>query len=321
MDLLSRDGQFRFYFGASYGSAQTALRRLEEPHIMLSQAISNNNPWEIYNRFQKSPPSLFIDNGAFSCFPDPGHYKTDSAEYLEYVQEAVDLVDDTTDVRYALRDIPTSPDVLDQLGITVADAQAITVDYHAKCLRYHHHLGLDATPVTVLQGRTPEDYLNHLERHIEADTYRNTIGIGSLASRDISEIQAIVSAVSEVVTRQTHIHGFGITPRVLVDSDIRWMLDSADSSKWSYGQYDDRVAENERLFHLMSKKYVDTKRTLTALFSYDTCEVEPSAKDDLDMELCSDILDDALRTEQIQLSEERIHGIPVRNQTERVKRA
>lgn len=311
MELMSTTGKTRFYFGASYGSAQTALRRLEEPHVMLSYATSNNNPWKLYNRFQKSFPSLFIDCGAYSVFDRDGWYQTSVDDYLEYVANAEDKLEGTTDIRFALRDVPCSPDVLEITGLDVETHQFLTVEWHKECLEKAREMEINATPVMALQGETPEDYVRHLEMHIDAGTFRSMIGIGSLARRDVDEIRRILEAVHGKLDRRHQIHGFGINPRALADVEVRRMLDSADSSKWSYGQYVDRIDSDERLFHLMSKKYVDAKRVLSALFALDTVDVLPEKDGDLDLELCRDVLTDEIVDGELELPAGSTCDVPV----------
>ena len=305
MDLVGRDGQMRYYFGASYGSAQTALKRLEEPHVMLSYATSNNKPWELYNRHQKSLPALFIDNGAYSVFDNHGGYQSSIDEYLEYVAEASEKLDGNTELKFTLRDIPCSDEILETTGMTVEEHQELAVNWHETCLQKMHEKGVDAVPVCVLQGQTPDDYARHLRMHNARGTFTPSIGVGSLAGREIDEIREILLRVAEELgwDNRYHIHGFGLPPRAFVCEDIRSLVDSADSSKWSYGQYSDRVDSDERVFHLMAKKYVDSKRILKALFCYDTCEVLPEKKDDLDIDVCRQVLTEQIESGQFNLPE------------------
>lgn len=312
MELMSSMGGTRFYFGASYGSAQTALRRLEEPHVMLSYATSNNNPWKLFNRFQKAQPSLFIDCGAYSVFDRDGWYQTSVDDYLAYVADAEATLADTTDIRFAMRDAPCNPETLEITGLDVETHQLLTVEWHRECLETAREKGLSATPVMILQGETPADYVRHLEMHIDAGTYRPMVGVGSLAYRDVAEIRAILTAVHEALgDAQAEIHGFGINPRALADAEVRWLLDSADSSKWSYGQYADRIDSDERLFHLMAKKYVDAKRVLSALFALDTTEVLPEKEGDLDVELCREVLTDVVQAGDLTLPPDSIWDVPI----------
>lgn len=275
-DFYSIVSPLKFYFGASYGSAQTALRRMEEPDVMLSYVTQNNRAWDGIG-------NLFVDCGAFSILKREGGYQTSVDEYLEYVDGA-----DAT--KYALRDITCDDKSLEITGQSVLTHQERTVELHAECLERARELGIDARPVTAIQGQTPEEYLRHVDMHAEAGTLTMDVGIGSLAGRPVDEIEEVVSEVSMALDPRVSIHGYGISSRVLTSDLIRMNLDSADSSEWSYGQYRDRLCKDERMMHVETKKYLDEKRYIQSLFAGDDYEMFGD-ESDVDLELAGEIVE------------------------------
>lgn len=276
-DHYSIAGRYRHFYGASYGSAQTALRRLEEPHVLLSYVSANNRPWD-------GIENLFIDCGGYSTYTHHGGYRTSAEEYIDWIDEH----DVTT---YVLRDVPVMPKVLDTTGYTATQAQYATVEMHAECLAYAQDIGVEANPCTVIQGEEPHDYLEHLDMHADAGTLTDTVGIGSLVKRPPEEVIEIITAVGYALKDWVWIHGFGITPRVLVNDSVRMNLDSGDSAGWSYGLYGDRLTKEERMFHVAIKKFIDNQRLIRALFAEDDYELFLDASD-VDRELSQQIINE-----------------------------
>lgn len=275
-DYNSIAGPMRFYFGASYGSAQTALRRMEEPDVMLSYVTQNNRAWDGIENF-------FVDCGAFSIFKKAGNYQTSVDDYLDYVETY-------NAEKFALRDVPCNDETLEITGQSVHTHQERTVELHAECLARARDRGIEASPVAAIQGETVDDYLRHIEMHREAGTLTYDVGIGSLAGRPLDELEEIVSEVGfELSKGYGHrVHGYGISARALESHVVRMVLDSADSSEWSYGQYRDRLCKNERMMHVETKKYLDEKRILQSLFAQDDHEFLAS-ESDVDLELAEKI--------------------------------
>jgi hypothetical protein len=80
----------------------------------------------------------------------------------------------------------------------------------------------------VLQGQTPQDYVNHLAMYGGALPVGAWVGVGSIAKSLPSEIEAILMAIS-AHRPDLKLHGFGVKKRAL-DSAIVWdLLHSADS--------------------------------------------------------------------------------------------
>lgn len=197
-------------------------------------------------------------------------------------------------VAIATQDYPCDPMSLTKAGIDVETAQRRTTDNYValydavvrESSEFQHSLWCDSDSpewmygdddleddeifglrsckpdfyvMPVLQGRTPEDYIRHLEdyrRHswgIKIEDYFDFewFGVGSLVGRPTSEIEAILMAVygAEPTIR---LHGFGVKKRVL-KSPIVWdLLYSADSSAGAFN-----VVGNSQEKKAIARKYAD----------------------------------------------------------------
>lgn len=211
---------FTFFFGAASGSARKALRRLEEPNVMINYATELNQPWNDIS-------NLFIDSGGYSFMLGKGEYETTDAAYLEYITEHNPEI-------FALRDYPCEPEVLKQHNRTVADHQQMTIDRHRNLLNLYDDRNLNSKPYSVLQGWGVDDYIDHINQMIDAGTLTDAVGIGSVCGREKKdEIQEIITTVAETLPNSVrNLHAFGIKETVLEYPSVREALTSADSQAY-----------------------------------------------------------------------------------------
>jgi hypothetical protein len=221
-ELTDGTNQFTFYFGAASGSSRKALRKLDEPNVMLNYATKNNTPWDGIDR-------LFIDSGGYSFMKGMGEFETTNKEYLQFINEHEPEV-------WALRDYPCEPDVLEEHGRTVEDHQQMTTNRHRELLDLYEdpNYSVPGQPVAVLQGWRVNDYLRHLDQMRDAGTLTEYVGIGSVCRRNReAEIREIVLRVSEALPAWVDgLHAFGVKGNVLKFSDVRGALSSADSQSY-----------------------------------------------------------------------------------------
>lgn len=203
-------GDFTFYFGAASGGSRKALRRLQEPNVMISYATQNNQPWDGID-------NLFIDSGGYSLMLDEGEHPP-VEEYLGYVR-------DVEPAYYALQDYPCEPDILEEYGRTVEDHIDRTVDRHIECLDH----GGSGEPVPVLQGWELDDYMDCIDAFRDHGLLpAGRVGIGSVCRRHAEmDIRDIIVAVSEEI--DAGLHGFGVKTSVLNIPGVASVLESADS--------------------------------------------------------------------------------------------
>jgi hypothetical protein len=212
---------FTFYFGAASGSSRKALRKLEEPNVMLNYATKNNEPWRGIER-------LFIDSGGYSFMKGKGEYTTSDAAYLDFIAEQEPEL-------WALRDYPCEPDVLAEHGRSVRDHQCKTTDRHASLLNMAADRDLPGQPLAVLQGWGVDDYLTHLDGLRARGLLTDYVGIGSVCRRNQeAAIREVILAVADAVPAGTDLHAFGVKASVLSYPDVRAALTSADSQSYDF---------------------------------------------------------------------------------------
>lgn len=210
------------FYGAAGGSAQKALRVLEEPRVCISAVTKNNRPWA-------GIEELFIDSGGYSVLDERSSYPTTDAEYLDFLIPLQDRLE-----YFALRDYPISPEILSRYGRTVEDHQRLTADRHRSLLDLLDDETIDAQPVAVVQGWTLDDYLRHLDdlRDVDDSLLEGRVGIGSLVGRDVDDVRTIVTGVRSALPSSATVHGFGLSREALRYRDVVEALDSADSTAY-----------------------------------------------------------------------------------------
>ena len=165
-----------------------------------------------------------LDSGGFSELAKHGRWTVSAEQYAETVSR----IDAAMPGRQwaAPQDWMCEEFMLDRTGKTVAEHQHLTIENFLE-LR-----GL-AVPnvVPVLQGQSPDDYLDHREQYTAAGVDLETeplVGVGSVCRR-----QALDEAAD--IFRALHplsLHGFGIKGAgIRAYGDL---LTSADSMAWSY---------------------------------------------------------------------------------------
>ena len=250
--------RFTFFFGASSGSSRKALRKLDEPNVMLNYATKNNTPWAGIDR-------LFIDSGGYSFMKGKGEYETSNEVYLEYITEHEPEL-------WALRDYPCEPDVLQEHGRTVEDHQRMTIDRHHDLLEVYERSDVPGQPVSVLQGWSVDDYTRHIQQMLEAGTLSGHVAIGSVCRRNREEqIREIVLTVREELPDWVdHLHAFGVKGSVLRYPQVREALTSADSQSYEmqaqWGVLEDLDA-GSRTWRDSALEYLRQKRRIRTILA------------------------------------------------------
>ncbi len=179
------------YFGIASYASKIALNRLDASHVLVSYT-SDVEPWN-------GVDTLMVDSGGYSLVnTDRTEYQTSDEEYLDYVQKH--------DAEYAmLRDYPLGSDP----DATVPELQQRTTEHQRRLL---DRWDISTTPVAVVQGRSPRQYLNHVSQLRDAGTLERTnrVAIGSLVGRTPTEKHRIVTVVADSLADNTRIHGLGV---------------------------------------------------------------------------------------------------------------
>jgi hypothetical protein len=253
----STDEGLRFYFGAAAGSERKALQMIDEPNVMISHATKHNKPWFGID-------NLFVDCGGYSLLKsDAEHPPLD--EYIRYLQR-------WQPDRYALRDYPCEPDLLDDLNETVESHQQKTLEDHIEMLERTD--SLDGISYPVIQGWSIEQYLDCIDLFRDHGIPLTSLGVGSVCRRNAAgEIQSVLREIRRELP-DADLHGFGVKVSMFKMQGVSELLDSADSLAYSYAawrEHDSGNWKNKTLEYLKFKKRIeqltegvsDSQQTLT----------------------------------------------------------
>jgi len=198
------------FFGAASGAERKALRRLQEPNVMISYATQENTPWDGID-------SLFVDSGGYTLMLKEGQHPPVN-EYKAYIRKHEPDY-------WAYQDYPCEPDILETYGRSVEDHIKRTV----KRGKVFADADLPGTGVPVVQGWGVSDYLTCIGRMRDVGILpAERVGIGSVCGRDSpAEIAEIIRRVGSEL--DCDIHGFGVKSTALSYPSVRKVLSSADS--------------------------------------------------------------------------------------------
>lgn len=233
------DTEFTFYYGCASGSSRKALRRMEESHVMVSYATQNNGrvgTEEIHFADCGGAPDSFTDGD----MAESGDYVTSDEAYVDYVESVeADL--------WTLRDYPCEANVLDTHDRTVAAHQRMTIDRHRRLLDISADRDVAGQPVSVLQGQTLGEYLDHFDEMRDAGVLTDYVGIGSICRRHAEdEIQEIILGIRDALPARHRLHAFGVKLPVLEKPGVLDALSSADSCAYDYGLMMDAIYGDAR---------------------------------------------------------------------------
>jgi len=250
---------FTFFFGAASGSSRKALRKLEEPNVMLNYATKMNEPWDGIER-------LFIDSGGYSFMKGKGEYGTSDTAYLDFIERHAPA-------QFALRDYPCEPDVLDAHGRSVREHQRMTTERHVSLLEKLTDREIAAEPIAVVQGWHRDDYVAHVDALRERGALTDYVGIGSVCRRNQeAEIRRIIVAVRDALPSRVRLHAFGVKSSVLRYPDVRGALASADSQSYEMqAQWGTLHAKGagSKTFRDSALEYLKQKRRIETLLASD----------------------------------------------------
>lgn len=244
---------FTFYYGATNGQTKGALTRLEEPNVMINYASYTGEVWDGIDR-------LFIDSGGYSFIKGMGEYETSHAEYLDWIERVEPEL-------FALRDYPCEPDVLEKHDRTVRDHQQMTTRDHRELMDEIEERNIDADPVAVVQGRSVDEYLRHVDDLRDRGLLTDVLGVGSVCGRHaLKEIKPIVKAIDDATPSRVSLHGFGLKIQSLEVPEIYDRLNSADSMAYSYSaRTDSRQRDIMCGFRQHALHYLELRRKMLEL--------------------------------------------------------
>lgn len=271
---ISND-EFTFFFGASCGSSRKTLRQLEESNVMLSYATASNKPWDGID-------TLMIDSGGYSLiargepeYPDPVE------DYLEYIETHQPEY-------YMLRDVPATDRVFRNIEGGATESIARTVQLCKETLRASTEYDIDGHPVSILQGTTPDEYVQCFHELVNVGAVTGNLAIGSLKGYSPERTARIVSAIDDVVPNEIKLHGLGVEVPELEYAVTRNALASADSSRYiasaRWKQNRDEVAprlredEPKAGWFETARTYLDMRESLREVLAVDTSQQTVTAE-------------------------------------------
>jgi hypothetical protein len=168
-----------------------------------------------------------LDSGAFSQITGNGRFLISTDEYLDLITRCSASGNLLAAV---CQDWMCEEFVLEITGLTKEEHQERTVRSYKQLRRQSP---LDIMPV--LQGFTPQDYINHLEMYGDALHQDAWCGVGSVCKRNGNPdaIEDVFLAIKSV-RPDLRLHGFGIKKTALKRATVRDLLYSCDSMAWSY---------------------------------------------------------------------------------------
>lgn len=169
-----------------------------------------------------------LDSGAFTEITRHGRHRYTPQQYAAQIRKWSGVGNLHAAVS---QDWMCEPEVIAKTGLSIERHQELTIENY-RALKACDTAGIDVMPV--IQGRTPDDYVRHIKDYGDDLKDCHWVGIGSVCGRtDISEIEDVVTAVSEHVPSQTCLHGFGVKLLAFASEVVADLLFSADSQAWS----------------------------------------------------------------------------------------
>lgn len=257
--VLGSDISFSFYYSAASYTSRSVLEAHEEDNVLVSYRTQENGRIG-------TESSHFVDCGgdpqAFGTFNN-AEYPTSHSEYLDYIEEQTAGRQD----RWALRDYPCADSILGKFDTTVENFQAKTRDAHRELLDEAAVRGIKAQPVSILQGQTIEEYIEHAIDLREHGVLTDMVAIGGIAIFGPERQQELILAIREFLPERHRLHGLGVNLATLEQPGVLDALASADTGNWfNRDAHANRSAEwgwetkNRVNFDTVTYQYLDHRR-------------------------------------------------------------
>jgi hypothetical protein len=172
-----------------------------------------------------------MDSGAFTTIAKHGGYPSPVSEYAADIRAICGRQMHGNLLAVVAQDYMCEAWMLAKTGLTVADHQRLTIERYDALLACHQ--GVYVIPV--LQGYTPESYVDHVRQYGARLAQGAWVGVGSICKRN-GDPAAIWRVLNAIKTERSdlRLHGFGLKLTALKSGLIRDMLETADSMAWSF---------------------------------------------------------------------------------------
>ena len=200
--------------------ARHAARR-GYPVLVSANALFDRRKW----KFRRPSPALSgldvaLDSAGFVAMSRYGGYSWTTDEYLK-------LVASFRWTWWASMDFCCEPEIAGDRREVHARMVA-TVEVYSKLVEKAREIGL-SSPMPVLQGWRPEDYVECVEMIGELP---DLVGVGSVCRRDVcgeSGLEEILCTLDAVLPNRVSLHLFGVKGAALGRSWLRKRVASVDS--------------------------------------------------------------------------------------------
>ena len=183
----------------------------------------------IKNRKSAFPVGEWImDSGAFTTIAKHGHYPEPVKSYADQIRR---WKDNGTLVAAVAQDYMCEDIMLKKTGLTIDDHQRLTIERYDALIA--EKTGVYIMPV--LQGYTPESYVQHIKMYGDRLGQGAYVGVGSVCKRNTNP-RSIIEVLKAIkgIRPDLRLHGFGVKTTALAWADVRDNLESADSMAWSF---------------------------------------------------------------------------------------
>lgn len=180
-----------------------------------------------------------LDGEGFSTIAKYGGYPNPVEEYAEHIRRWKNCGNLLAAVT---QDYMCEPWMLAKTGLTVSDHQRLTIERYDALLRCE--TGCYILPV--LQGYSPEEYVEHIRQYGERLAPGAWVGVGSICKRNSSPC-LILDVLIAIKTERPdlRLHGFGLKTTALAHGTIRALLETADSMAWSFAARRNNTGAND----------------------------------------------------------------------------
>lgn len=174
-------------------------------------------------------PDWILDSGAFSEIAAHGRYRSPPEAYAAEVNRIAAV--DAGLAAAVSQDWMCEAEILARTRFSIAKHQRLTIE------RYDQLLALvrGAYLMPVLQGYSPQSYVDHVFQYGLRLPLGAYVGVGSLCKRNRNDakIEEVLLAIRRC-RPDLRLHGFGLKRSALFSGVVRKCLFSADSMAWSF---------------------------------------------------------------------------------------
>jgi hypothetical protein len=214
---MKPENTFRFYVGMHMPSKAD---KLERAFISVNRLLKRKSGFPVKD--------WIMDSGAFTTIAKHGCYPEPVSVYADQIRR---WKTNGNLVAAVSQDYMCEDHMLQKTGMNVRQHQFLTIERYDQLLA--EDTGVYILPV--LQGYTPQSYVDHIRMYGDRLADGAYVGVGSVCKRNASpsSIAQVLKAIKSE-RPDLKLHGFGIKTTSLLWADVRDNLYSADSMAWSF---------------------------------------------------------------------------------------